>query len=278
MKKPGRFLLRPWVGAVATALVATAAHAVDKIPDHIRAAVADPARAESDVKRDVNRKPAEVLTFAGVKPGDKVGELLPGRGYYTALFCKAVGDKGHVTTVSFKLTGPPPPPPPGMLPPGAPAGGPPGAPPGAPPSDIPSMAPPTPPCGNVTQESQSAAEFKLPSGLDMVWTSENYHDLFGKMLGVPDLDAFNKVIFNALKPGGVYMVEDHAAAANSGIEATSTLHRIDPAFVKQQVVKAGFVFEGESKVLNNPDDPHTGPPFQLQGKSDKFLFKFRKPK
>lgn len=270
MRKPGRSVLRPWMGALATALVATAAHTADKIPDHIRAAVADPARPEADVKRDVNRKPAEALTFAGVKPGDTVAELLPGRGYYTALFCKAVGDKGHVYAVSFKIDRPPGPPP-GAAPAGAPAGSAPGGPP-------PSMTPPTPPCGNVTQESQPAAEFKLPSGMDMVWTSENYHDLFGKMMGVPDVDAFNKVIFNALKPGGVYMVEDHAAAAGTGIEAIGTLHRIDPEFVKQQVVKAGFVFEGESTVLRNPDDPRTGRAHELQGRSDKFLYKFRKPK
>jgi len=97
-------------------------------------------------------------------------------------------------------------------------------------------------------------------------------------LCVPDVEAFDKAIFNALKPGGVYVIEDHAAAAGTGNSAATTLHRIDPAFVKQQVLKAGFVFDGESNVLRNPDDPHTAGVMQMQGRSDKFLFRFHKPK
>jgi predicted methyltransferase len=265
MKQPARFPLRPLISALAIALMAAAAQAADAIPAHIRAAVADPARAPADVQRDANRKPAEVLAFAGVKPGDKVAELLPGRGYYTALFCKAVGAQGHVYAVELKLQMP-------MTPP-------PDAPPGMKPGAMPPLPPPVQPiCANVTVDTVAGAAFKLPADLDMVWTSENYHDLFGKVLGVPDVEAFNKVIFNALKPGGVYMIEDHAAAAGSGNSAANTLHRIEPAFVMQQVLKAGFVFEGEGKVLRNPDDPHIAGVMQMQGKSDKFLFKFRKPR
>lgn len=243
-----------WMGAVTQALGAT--------PEYIKAAVADASRPARDVQRDVNRKPAEVLTFAGVKPGDKVGELIPGSGYFTKLFCKIVGDQGHVYTMnitpSVQMDRPPPDVATGM---GAPA----------------AAEPTGTPCTNVTADAKLAASFTLTSGLDLVWTSENYHDLYNKMFGSPDMKKFNKVVFDALKPGGVYMVEDHAAAAGSGSRDTDTLHRIDAEQVKKDVTSAGFMFEGSSEVLHNADDPHTGKVFELQGKSDKFLLKFRKP-
>ena len=72
---------------------------------------------------------------------------------------------------------------------------------------------------------------------------------------------------------------DHAATAGSGLADTEKLHRIDPAVVKSEVIAAGFVFEGESSVLRNPDDPHTAMVFDpgLRGKTDQFIYKFRKP-
>lgn len=227
------------------------------VPAYISNAVADTTRPPADVQRDVNRKPAEVLAFAGVKQGDKVGELMPGRGYFTQIFCRVVGDKGQVHTVSFKpaikMDRPPPP---DMAQAGAAA-----------PS----------PCKNVTAKEQAGAELSLPSGLDLVWTSENYHDFSLPFAGITDMKKFNKAIFDALKPGGVYMIEDHRAAEGSGRRDAESLHRIDPEVVKQEVTSVGFVFEGSSDVLRNPDDPHTGKVFELKGKSDKFLLKFRKP-
>lgn len=240
--------------------VMTQASAATAIPDYIKAAVADAARPERDVQRDVNRKPAEVLTFAGVKPGDKVGELLPGGGYFTKLFCKIVGDKGHVYTMDvIKIPMP-----------------------GTPPPDVGSgmAAAPAPAgtaCNNVTGDAKLAAEMALPSGLDMVWTSENYHDLYNKRLGAPDMVQFNKAVFAALKPGGVYMVEDHAAQTGSGARDTDSLHRIDAEQVKKDAAAAGFVFEAASDVLKNSADTHDARVFDLKGQSDKFLLKFRKP-
>jgi predicted methyltransferase len=259
--------------ALASLLMASLAlGAAAAVPAAIAAAVADPSRPAGDVQRDVNRKPAEVLAFSGVKPGDKVGELIPARGYFTKLFCKIVGDSGHVYAVGIR---------PAMRPGG-----------GAPPSDMPGAArqggpggppaapPPEPtagtPCTNVTSSNSAPAEFALPAGLDIVWTSENYHDLASPNFAV-DLAAFNKTIFNALKPGGVYMVEDHAAAAGSGVAATGTLHRVDKAAVVAAVTAAGFKLDGESTVLANPADDHTVASRDLNGKSDKFLLKFRKP-
>jgi predicted methyltransferase len=226
------------------------------IPAAIATAVADPARPQAERDRDAVRHPAEVLAFAGVKPGDKVGELLPGRGYFTHVFCRIVGASGHVYTLGF----PPPsdrPPPPDMGTPG--------------------QGNATPGCDNITAIVAPVAEATLPGGLDLVWTSENYHDLNGSRIPPGALEAFNKRIYAALRPGGIYMVEDHAANAGTTLAQSEPLHRIDPAIVRQQLEAAGFQYVGESSVLRNPADTRDAPPFSLQGKSDKFLLKFRKP-
>jgi predicted methyltransferase len=99
-------------------------------------------------------------------------------------------------------------------------------------------------------------------------------------MGPTDVPAFNKAVFTALKPGGVYVVLDHAAAAGSGIAATDTLHRIDPARVRSDVLAAGFEFNSESSILANSADDHTKNVFDpsIRNHTDQFLFKFRKPK
>jgi predicted methyltransferase len=89
----------------------------------------------------------------------------------------------------------------------------------------------------------------------------------------------NKAIYDALKPGGIYLVLDHAAAAGRGVSNTNDLHRIDPATVKAEVTAAGFEFVGESDVLRNPSDDHSLAIYdpKMRGKTDKFIYKFRKP-
>jgi predicted methyltransferase len=98
-------------------------------------------------------------------------------------------------------------------------------------------------------------------------------------MGPTNPSLLNKAVYAALKPGGVFMVIDHVAQAGSGLRDTNTLHRIDPAVAKAQVIAAGFKFEGESKVLHNPADPHTAVVFDkaIRGHTDQFVYKFRKP-
>lgn len=231
--------------------------AMEKIPANIAAAVADSARPAADRARDANRKPAECLTFAGVKPGDRVADLIPGGGYFTRLFAKAVGPKGYVYAYM--------------------------------PSDIDeiykkhgvTVPPPADPnYPNVSYIHAPVAKFVAPEKLDIVWTSQNYHDLHDKFFGPADVPAVNKAIYDALKPGGIYIVLDHAAEAGSGLRDTDTLHRIDEAAVKKEVEAAGFKLVAESNVLRNPSDPHTAKVFDpaIRGKTDQFILKFRKPR
>jgi predicted methyltransferase len=233
--------------------------AAEHIPAYISAAVADPGRPAADKERDANRKPAETILFAEIKPGETVAELIPARGYFTRLFSKVVGPLGHVIALS-----------------------PPRRPTAAPDSPDPVAATTAiaadPAYSNVRVQAGSLATINVPMPVDVVFTAQNYHDLHN----IPnfDLAAFNKSVFDALKPGGLYIVLDHSAAAGSGVRDTSTLHRIDVATVKAEVLAAGFKLAGESKVLANAQDDRTAKVFDpsIQGKTDQFILKFRKPK
>jgi predicted methyltransferase len=229
------------------------------VPANIKAAVADGARPDADKQRDENRKPGETLAFADVKTGEQIGELIPGGGYFTRLFSKAVGAKGHV----FALVPP--------RPANAPA-------------DAPDRNAPIKALAadanyaNVSVVELVKGAVSTSAPLDLVFTAQNYHDLHN----VPTLDvaAFNKSVFDALKPGGLYVIVDHSAEAGSGGRDTSTLHRIDADTVKQEVTAAGFEFVGGSDMLKNPADARTAKVFDpsVRGKTDQFILKFRKPK
>ena len=110
---------------------------------------------------------------------------------------------------------------------------------------------------------------------DVVWTTENYHDFHNRL----DMAAFNKAMFNTLKPGGIFLVEDHAAAPGAGATVTGTLHRIEPATVQQEVTAAGFKLVRTSDVLANPADNHTSQNAEaaIRGKTDRFVYVFQKP-
>jgi predicted methyltransferase len=134
--------------------------------------------------------------------------------------------------------------------------------------------------GNVTVLPLSYTEraLGLPRQVDVVWTSSNYHDIHNTLADA-GMKGFNKRVFEALKPGGMYIVIDHAAASGHGTDDTKTLHRIDPETVKAEVTAAGFKLSGSSGALHNANDPHTAPVFEadIRGKTDQFILKFVKP-
>jgi predicted methyltransferase len=248
-----------FASALTALLVGVAPAAQLAIPRYIEKAVADSKRPETDRSRDADRKPAECLAFAGVKPGEQVVELIPGSGYFTRLFSDIVGPKGKVYAV---------------------------APPRRPdtPADRPDPAAPVqaiagdPHYSNVVVMVGRLSELDLPKDVDLVWTSQNYHDFHN----IPNVDVLDidKKAFAALKPGGIYLVLDHSAAPGSGFRDTSTLHRIDEEAVKKEVMQAGFELLGESEALRNANDPRTAKVFDpsIRGKTDQFILKFRKPK
>jgi len=132
---------------------------------------------------------------------------------------------------------------------------------------------------NVSVVVEPFAQLKAPEPVDLVWTSQNYHD-FHNFPGL-DVTVFNQLVFDALKPGGTYLVLDHAAEPGSGVRDTATLHRIDVDTVKKEVLAAGFVLVGSSDLLHQADDPHAVKVFRppaFRGKTDQFILKFRKPK
>ena len=216
------------------------------------AAVADPIRPDADRARDANRKPAEIVAFAGVEPGDVVAEFLPGGGYYTRVLSKTVGPEGHVYAL-------------------VPAGF------AQRPGGLDALNALAASLGNVTVVATDLTNFTLPEPVDLAWTTENYHDMHNGP--TPSFAGINASVFKTLKPGGIYFVEDHAAAAGAGPEATSTLHRIDPAQAIAEVTAAGFTHDAQSDALKNPADPKTvgvrDP--SVQGETEKFAMRFRKP-
>jgi predicted methyltransferase len=244
---------------VSAPLLGSAVWAAGKIPAPIAAAVADSSRPAADTDRDAARKPAEMLAFAGVKPGEQIVELLAGGGYFTRVLSLTVGPKGHV----YALNPPPRPNPTGSAPAASP---------------LETLAQ-DPHYGNISLLPLSAVTADPPTApkVDLVWTSDNYHDLHN--LPNADLATFNKHVFDTLKSGGVYIVIDHAAAAGHGASDTGTLHRIDVETVKSEVQSVGFKLAGSSDAAHNPDDPHTAgvrdPSIRFH--TDEFALKFVKP-
>lgn len=225
-------------------------------PAYVTAAMQAPSRAD-DVSEDAGRQMAAIMTFSQVKPGQKVVELIPAEGYWTRVFSGIVGPKGHVYTIwpdgyqqyvdeSYanwqKLIT-------------------------------------TPEYSNVSLIRGAGSELKVSEPVDLVYTCENYHDYHDKFMGPVDMVAFDKKVFDALKPGGVFVIVDNVAPAGSGFSSTDTTHRVDPEAVKKEVESAGFVFDGSSDALKNPADTHLlvsyKPP--MSGHNDQFIFRFRKP-
>jgi predicted methyltransferase len=245
-------------GCFGFALTAQSLLAAPASPKEIAAALSDPSRPDEDRKSDDLRKPAEVIAFSGIGPGSRISELIPGQGYFTRIFSKIVGSKGMV----YALVPP--------KPPNAPA-------------QFPDFAAPI--NAIIASPGYSNIQIVMMSGtapavnpVDVVFTSRNYHDVHNQPNA--NLASFNKRVFDVLKPGGFYIVIDHAAEPGSGARDTGTLHRIDPALVRSEVEAAGFKFVAESDVLRNPKDPHNVAVFDpsIRGRTDQFVYKFQKPK
>lgn len=219
---------------------------------HIAAAVADASRPQADRDRDGARLPAEMLAFAGVAPGQRVADFIPGGGYFTRLFASAVGREGRVYA---------------LIPPAAPDA--------KEKNPIFALAAAYP---NTTVVQQSFTALETPEPLDLIFTAQNYHDLHLARLAL-DVAAVNRSLFAALKPGGTLVVVDHAALPGAEIGVADTLHRIDPAIVRRELEAGGFVFESESEVLRNPNDARSLAVFDpsIRGHTDQFVLRFRRP-
>ena len=207
--------------------------------------LADPERPQSERALDASRKPEEVVKFFCVKPGGKVADLMAGRGYYTTILSRVVGEKGVVYSASPTLR-----------------------------KELRERLQ-NPAFANIRPIEGKMGAVALPSdsSLDFVFIHLNYHDL------EPDTRAaMNRRIFAALRSGGVYGIVDHSAKDGSSNEVTHTLHRIDKAMVLKEVTETGFILVKEAEMLRNPEDSRTESVFTDRGKSDRFVLRFEKPR
>jgi predicted methyltransferase len=215
-------------------------------------------RPAADVERDAARKPAAMVRFSQIKPGQLVVDLLPGGGYFTRVFSQAVGSKGKVVALvsdQYAARNP------------------------KARTDIEAIAAEAA-YNNVEAAIRSLGNVGAPNSVDRVFTAQNYHDLRSKNLPANTADGVNRAVFAALKPGGFYVILDHSAAAGSGLRDVDTLHRIDAATVKAEVISVGFQFIDETKELANKADDRTKMVFDpaLRGKTDQFVYRFMKPR
>ena len=250
-----------------TIVAAAAALAIASMPvvaatqsTSISAAVAAPGRSADNVKLDAGRKPAQVLQFLGLKPGMHVLDLFGANAYWAEIEAPVVGPKGHVTVwqpthfyrektkASFEA-----------------------------------FAAKHPNVNIVTSPFEAAA---LPKNYaDFVILNDNYHDNYwqNEKFGIPKMDPnlFLKAVYASMKPGAAIGVIDHVANPNNDTRATvDKYHRIDPNVVKRDFKRAGFVLVGSSDMLRNPADKHDVEVHDpsILGKTDRFVFKFRKPR
>lgn len=243
------------IALLATALVPPVVAASTAKISPVAAALASPTRSDADKARDAARKPAELLAFAGVKPGQKVVDFVMGGGYFTRILAGVVGPKG--TIFAFQ------------------------------PTEFVAYNPQTgldqdsiaKDLSNVTPLRAPFAAPGIPAPVDVIITVQNYHDLYLAPFAADTAAKANAALFKALKPGGTLIVVDHVALPGTMREAPEKLHRIDPAFAKAEIEKAGFRFDGELGSWRQNDDPHDVSVFapNIRGKTDQFAYRFRKP-
>ena len=228
-----------------------------EVADFVRAAVASPDRSDADRALDAGRKPAEMLAFFGIRPGARVAELGAGGGYTAELLARLVGPTGRVwgQNSAFLLERF---------------------------AEKPwSARLATPAMVNVVRLDRPF-EDPFPedlTNLDAVLIVLVYHDTVWQKV---DRTRMNQAVFRALRPGGVYGVIDHAAAAGRGVQDVETLHRIEESDVVREIEAAGFRLEGTAAFLRNPEDTHDWndsprAAAERRGTSDRFVLKFVKP-
>jgi predicted methyltransferase len=250
----------PYLAALlfSASLISLSAHADKQTATDAVRALADPRRPAEQVKLDAARKPAQLIAFARLKRGDKIADFMPGNAYFTRIMSDVVGDAGHV--YAFLPT-----------------------------EQLANCSPQEvagtrllehePGYANVSVLSDTTANFRAPERLDVIWTAQNYHDLHDTFMGPADVAALNKRFFDALKPGGIYLVIDHVAEAGSGLRDTESLHRIDPKRLRREIEAAGFEFDAQSNALRNRSDDHKKSVFApgVRGRTDQVVYRFRKP-
>lgn len=217
-------------------------------------ALADPIRREADKARDEARHTAQTLAFAEVMPGQKIADMIIGGGYFTRVFSAAVGPQGHVTAwqpAEFIGFSP----------------------------DYATSIAAAGELANVDAIRSPIGAPEFPAGLDLIFTAQNYHDLHLEPFAIDTAQKVNAAAFAVLKPGGLYVIVDHYAAAGTGITVANTLHRIDIEAVKSEVEAAGFVLDGQSDILANTTDPLTANVFDgsVRGHTSQFMLRFKKP-
>jgi predicted methyltransferase len=222
-------------------------------PAFIASAIADPTRPKDDVAADALRDPADTLAFAGVRPGMAVAELFPGGGYFTRLISDAVGPTGKVYGLenagwTDAVT-----------------------------ADRALLAQPG--RSNLALDVEPFGQFQLPAKVDLFWITQNYHDLHIAKYGAVDMADFNRRVFAALKPGGVYFILDHQANPGTTLAQIAVLHRIEKAQVIREVTAAGFRLVAEGRFLERPADDHTRTIFDpaIRGHTDQYALKFVRP-
>ncbi len=240
----------------AAALLSTAAFAPASVQDAgaYGAVLTNSGRPERDRARDAARHTAETLAFAEVEPGQSVGDMIIGGGYFTRVFASAVGSTGQVIAwqpaefIGFQAS-------------------------------YAEAATAADAMDNVSALRSPIGSPQFPTGMDLIFTAQNYHDLHLKPFPADTAAKVNAAVFASLKPGGLYVIVDHAAQSGAGLEAADTLHRIDIADVKREVEAAGFVLDAESNILLNDADPLTANVFDasIRGRTSQFMLRFRKP-
>ena len=219
--------------------------------DYILTAVEHENRPDSDRQRDQNRKPSEVLDFFKIQTTDKIGEINAGRGYFSSIMAYALQQGGlvyaHTSPMSVERWK--------------------GNPIEKRLSEFPqdNLIP-------VVGEMESP---NFPEKLDKIFNVMTYHD---SVWTKADRNAMNVSIYQTLKPGGIYGIIDHNSKEGTGIDNCHDIHRIEKSYVIEEVTKAGFYFEDESGVLNNPQDSMDLMVFDksIRDQTSRFILVFKK--